>query len=84
MFIIGFGILSFTNHVIIQQRVNINKINSYVNEVVMESMTNMLCTMGKQFIARNINNYRYVKWRILNLTYKNPFHKKSLQLTFDY
>jgi len=32
---IKFNILSFTNHLIIQQKVNIIQINSYINEIVL-------------------------------------------------
>ncbi len=78
MSIIRFNITSFTNHVIIQQMVNINQLISYANEIIMESMTNALLTIWIQIIMKNINNFRYVR-RILNFTYKNPFRKRVLK-----
>ncbi len=83
MFIIRFNIPSFTNHVIIQQRANINQIIFYANEIVMESMTNLLLTIWNQIIMRIINNFWYVRRRILNFTYKNPFCKRVLKFHLD-
>jgi hypothetical protein len=70
MFIIRFSIPSLTNCVIIQQRANINQIISYVNEIVMGSMINVLLTIWKQIIVRNINNFGYVR-------IARPFVKES-------
>jgi len=83
MFIIRFSIPSFTNHVIIQQKVNINQIISYANEIVVEFMKNLLLTIWNQIIMRNINNFGYVRRRIFSFTYKNPFCKKVLKCHLD-
>jgi len=83
MFIVRFSIPSFTNHVIIQQKVTINQIISYANEIVMEFMKNLLLTIWNQIIMRNINNFGYVKRRILSFTYNNPFRKRVLKCHLD-
>ncbi len=83
MFIIRFIMPSFTNHVLIQQRANINQIIFYVDEIIMESMTNVFLTIGNQIIKRNINNLGYVRRRIFHFTYKNRFHKKVLKGHLD-
>ncbi len=83
MFIIRFIIPSFTNHVIIQQRANINQIIFNVNEMVMESMTNVFLIIWNQIIMKNMNNLGYVRRRILNFTYKNPFRKRVLKCHLD-
>jgi len=43
----------------------------------MEFMTNLLLTIWNQIIMTNINNFGYVRRRILSFTYKNPFRKES-------
>ncbi len=47
-----------------------------ISSSVMESMTNVLLIIWNQIIMRDINNFGYVRRRILNFTYKNPFHKR--------
>jgi len=42
----------------------------------MESTTNVLLTIWNKIIMTNINNFGYVRRRILNSTCKNPFRKK--------
>jgi hypothetical protein len=43
----------------------------------------MCLTIWNQIIMRNINNLGYVRRRILNFTYKNPFRKRVLKCHLD-